>query len=152
MKNFERFIIYDSWLAKLIIPGFKYIMLFGFVLTKSGKENFKEPDRAHEGTHCLQYWDCFLFIGLPLLAVILGILLGFKIYSWWLTLTILIPPLVYYVWYGVNWLYQLITIGFNHSAYRNIIFERQAYSVEEEYKLLEENERTEYKHFSWLKY
>lgn len=152
MKNLDKFIVYNSWIAKLIIPNFKYIMLFGFVLTKSDKENFKENDKVHEGIHCLQYWDCFLFIGLPIFILALTSLILCNIISWKLSLTILIPFTIYYIWYGLNWFYQLITIGFNHEAYRNIIFERQAYSIEDLFKSTGNINEINYKHFSWIKY
>lgn len=148
--NLDKFIVYDSWLAKLIIPNFKYIMLFGFVLTKSSKENFKESDKVHEGTHCLQYWDCFLFIGLPIFIITLTTLLLCSIFSWKLILTALIPFTIFYIWYGLNWFYQLFTIGINYSAYRNIIFERQAYKLEDIFEST--GDIINYEHFSWLKY
>lgn len=39
--------------------------------------------------------------------------------------------IIFYLWYLFEWLYLLIKYGNSHTAYRNISFEKEAYSNEE---------------------
>lgn len=124
-------------------PGFKSIMLFGFIFTHS--KELGEVDLRHEREiHVNQYNDCFI-LGIILSLVILGIFLLCKTCGWWLLSLISIPVLLYYIWYGINYVFQLFKYWDFHKAYKNVIFERQAYS--EEY-----NTEFKYKKFSFLKY
>lgn len=53
----------------------------------------------------------------------------------------------FYVWYGVEWLIRWVGCGFNSKkAYRNILFEREAYNNDVNLEYL--NNR---KLFSWLR-
>jgi hypothetical protein len=60
-------------------------------------------------------------------------------------LELLILP--FYFLYLVNYLYNLITTGDHEKAYRNIIFEKEAYSMEHDSTYLKNR-----KHFAFLYY
>ena len=52
----------------------------------------------------------------------------------------------FYLWYGVEWLIRWVGCGFNsEEAYRNILFEREAYTNDGNLDYLESR-----KLFSWL--
>lgn len=51
----------------------------------------------------------------------------------------------FYIWYLIEWLYKLITIK---NAYRNISFEREAYSNQNDMYYL----NAKRKKFAWVKY
>lgn len=53
----------------------------------------------------------------------------------------------FYVWYIVEWLVRLIQYHDSHMAYRNISFEREAYSNQFRTTYLDYR-----KHYSWWKY
>lgn len=61
---------------------------------------------------------------------------------WKQQIEMLIIP--FYLWYIIEWFFRLFMTG---NAYRNISFEREAYSNENNEKYLETR-----KHFSWFKY
>lgn len=130
--------------------GYKLLMLFGFIFTHSSENELSNIDLYHEKIHINQYLDC-LGLGILIFAILLFTLLIFSIYSWWLLLFILFPINLYYIWYGINFLYQLCKYKNWKKAYKNIIFERQAYKLEKEI-LLDNSERIEYTLFSFLKY
>lgn len=51
---------------------------------------------------------------------------------------------LFYIWYLIEWIIGLFMKG---NAYRNISFEREAYSNENDLKYLEKR-----KHYAWIKY
>lgn len=53
----------------------------------------------------------------------------------------------FYIWYGVEWLIKLFIYHSSIEAYRNISFEREAYSNEDDVIYLEDRKR-----FAWIKY
>lgn len=125
--------------------GYKSIMLFGFVFTHTSEEDWTEANERHErGIHVPQYIDC-LILGGGIAIIILVTLLLCNIKSWWLCSLITIPLFLYYIWYCLDFFIQLIKLKTWKKAYKNIIFERQAYK---------EQGNTEFKYtrFSFLKY
>lgn len=137
--------------TKLIpFPGYKAIMLFGFVFTKDSETEWDVIERRHENTHKNQYRDLFC-AGLFVDIVLLFLLLALDFVTWNLLWLLVIPVFLFYAWYGINFLKQLIHYKNWHDAYRNVIFERQAYAVEDE-ALLPCEQRTKYTSFSFLKY
>ena len=136
-------IIYNSKLAKILIPGFKMILLFYFLLCKKDASYYSQEEIKHEECHAFQWKSCCY------LGVFLWILLG-SLFSWWFLLLI---PFTFYIWYGIefiirfigklfktpltmksgfkNWLKEMGNL--NHEAYREIVFEQEAYAVEKGY-------------------
>lgn len=137
--------------TKLIpFPGYKAIMLFGFIFTKESEEEWDKIERRHEEIHKNQYRDLFcagLFVDIALLFILLA--MGFV--TWNLLFLLTIPIFLFYVWYGVNFVKQWTTYKKWHDAYRKVIFERQAYALEDEANLPCE-QQTPYTSFSFLKY
>lgn len=53
----------------------------------------------------------------------------------------------FYLWYVVEWLIRLIQYRNSHKAYRNICFEREAYTMQNKCTYLEQR-----KHYAWRKF
>lgn len=130
--------------------GYSTIMLFGFIFTKKSWEEFCGRISYHESFHLYQYRDCF-GLGLAIAIVLMFVLFAFNICEWWMLSLISIPLLLFYAWYGVNFVKQYIKYGNWDDAYKNIIFERQAYALQDEW-MLSCDEKTRYTSFSFLKY
>lgn len=141
---------YNSQLAKLVtfIPNFKTIMLFGAVFTEKSELDGKVLE--HEKTHCLQYKDCFN-LGIYVDVLLLFILFAFNIVNWNLLYLIIIPILLFYAWYGIEYIVLRLK-GHDHiEAYRNIGFERQAkWRAETWDKPCEE--QNHYEQFGWYRH
>lgn len=131
-------------------PGYKAIMLFGFIFTKDSEEEWDKVERRHEEIHQKQYRDLFQ-LGLAMDIILLFVLLALGLVTWNLLWLLTIPVFLFYAWYGVNFVKQLIKYKDWHTAYRNVIFERQAYTLEDE-ALLPCDQQTPYVSFSFLKY
>lgn len=148
MAHYKDRVIYE---CKHFPPnGFASIMLCGFVFTKKTEEEYSGRMKYHEGFHIKQYNDCF-GLGLAIAIILMFILFAFNVTSLWMIALIAIPLLLFYAWYGANFLLQFIRYRDFHFAYRQIIFERQAYSLQNEWSWPCE-ERTKYTSFSFLKY
>lgn len=131
-------IFYDSWLAKLILFGrYHTIMLFGGIFTK--KKALPDVTIQHEKTHQIQFLEVMeVFQALFILADAILFIVGVPetVLVTILVLTIIIPPFMYYVVYGVEWLVSIIHWFFskkkkdiveaNGKAYRNSAMEMEA--------------------------
>lgn len=53
----------------------------------------------------------------------------------------------FYLWYFFEWIIRLFQYGFSHKAYRNISFEREAYSNQDNSDYLKNR-----KIFNWINY
>lgn len=53
----------------------------------------------------------------------------------------------FYLWYVIEWLIKLIKYGNLHTAYKNISFEREAYTQENDLYYLDSRKR-----YSWMNY
>lgn len=142
-------IFYNSRIAKIItfLPNFSTIMLFGAVFTES-QYPLSENTKEHEFCHCRQYCDMFN-LGIYLAIFIFLIFAAFEIFSLWLLLLVCIPLFLYYICYGAEYVYYLITErkGSDH-AYESVSFERHAYWIEQTcYK--PEGQRRFYVSFDW---
>lgn len=124
------------------LPNFKTIMLFGFLFTHS--DSLEEEELRHERIHMKQYVDCF-WIGLGLSVVTIVILFSLRVYGWWMLSFISVPILLYYIWYCLDFCYRFLKKWEWKVAYKDIIFERQAYKEDG-------NKEYEYKFLSFLKY
>jgi len=91
----------------------------------------------HEKIHLEQQVEVSVF-GL-VIAISFSLIFGF---NWWF---ILFPILLYYLMYGID--YLLGVVSGEKEPYRNICFEREAYSNESNLNYLHNR-----KYFSWIKY
>lgn len=134
-------IIYNSKIAKIIIPGFKMILIMSLLLCKKGPECYKKEEIKHEECRAFQ-WKSLCLPGF-----FLWLFLGTTINNLWL---LLLTPFTFYIYYGIEWLIRFIgkiiktppvikfglkkwLKGFgelSHEAYREIAFEQEAYAVE----------------------
>lgn len=136
---------HNSWIAKLLLGSrFNTVMLFGSVFTKLG--SLSEKTRLHEETHAEQWLDC----------VVLGLLLDIAIYlalailglsSPWFGLLLVFPFFLFYILYGLEWLYLMISekrTAFD--AYIHLSFEKQARERAKSWNL---PEQSKYRSFAW---
>lgn len=120
-----------------IIPfeEFKCINLFGVLFVRKGCF-MSEEDLNHEGIHSVQILEMF-FLGLIILLPF--VLLG-MINPLWLFASLG----TFYYWYFVEWIIRLFNKG---NAYRNLGFEKEAYSNDDNLNYLATRPR-----FAWWKY
>lgn len=141
-------VFYNSRLAKLVtfIEDFSTIMFFGVVITE--KNYLTGKALAHEETHVRQYWDCFS-LGIVIDIILMFSMFAFGIQSWWMLFLILIPLLLFYILYLLEYFYWVIKVGKKY-AYDKISFERQAVWIAESwYKPCDK--RNHYVSFGWWK-
>lgn len=117
---------------------YKTINLLGLVFTKS---DLSDEDKNHEGIHSVQMLECAIVLAILMLIIILL----FNISAWW----ILISPLAFYAWYGIE--YLLIRVlnlkDKQNDCYHDVSFEEEAYNNDDNLEYLETR-----KWFSWLGY
>lgn len=112
----RRYIV-DSRLAKwLLFPSCHTITLGCFIFTK--KKELSEKTKRHETIHMMQWMEVTIAA-----LIVLG-LMSWLVSPYWMVAS----PLVYYVWYVMEWLVRL-PFG---NAYRNISFEREAFANDED--------------------
>lgn len=109
---------YNNWLAKVLLffSTCHTIAVAWFVLSKRSEAGTDQTDRNHETIHALQWTEVTMTAG----AIIFAAVLAFGISPWWM----LLSPVVYYVWYLLEWLCKLPS----GNAYRSIGFEQEAYA------------------------
>lgn len=141
-------IVYKSSLAKLItfVDNFKTIMLFGVIFTEH--ESLDEYVKTHEQTHVRQYNDCAT-VGACLALFWMFILFSMGVQSWWMLLLLLIPVLLFYIWYGIEFLVRWIITRDREQAYEDISFERHARWISETWDL-PCKDQNHYVSFGWL--
>ena len=126
-------VFYESKLAKMLLwPGYSTITLGCFVFTKKSKMEMEQRVIDHEAIHVRQWEEITVTSAIVLLLCLpLGLSLGWS----------LITPLVFYIWYGIEWLIRLHHWAckgikgtdfksVSHAAYRSVSFEREAYNNE----------------------
>ena len=129
---------YNSWIANnLLFKGYSTITLAAWVCTKWSEEEMLQSTKNHECTHARQWCECMLASG----VVIWILMLVFGISPWWLVLSFL----MFYILYVLEWLVKLCFYGTD--AYKNISFEREANTGEEDDTYLENSG-----YFEWVKY
>ena len=105
-----------------IIPfkGYLAMCVFPFIFVRKDARNLTVKDINHESIHGVQQLETFI------VSLVLTVLMAFVgLFSWW---WVLVSPLVYFAFYGLEYAFRLMLYGFNHNeAYRNISFEREAY-------------------------
>lgn len=143
-------VFYQSKIAKLVtfMAGFATVMLFGAVFTEYKK--LTKTSLAHEAVHVTQYQTLF---SLGLFIAIGGMFtcFAFDILSWWMLSLILIPILLYYAYYLIEYLIRLIIYRDRDKAYRMIAFEQEAYDLQHEWMKPCQERRSSFS-FSFFKY
>ena len=126
-------IYYNSKIAKLVtfMADFATIMLFGAVFTELSE--LPSRTKYHEGAHIEQYQTLFS-TGLALMAGIMFTCFAFNVYGWWMLWLTAIPVFMYYAWYLIEYAVRLIMYRDRDKAYRMIVFEQEAYDLENEYR------------------
>lgn len=115
----------------LPLKGFTSLAVWPVVLVHSDSvELFDATARRHEGTHLVQQLEVTILAAMLLSVIILAdrqvMLAGGhgSDLSWWI---VLLSPLAYYALYLLDWLVRLIVHRDRREAYRNVIFEQEAY-------------------------
>ena len=124
-----------------IIPfkGFKAMAVWPFVFVRKSAR-ITTTDINHEKIHCTQ--QCEVTVTTLVLAFILALAGAFS-FLW-----LIVSPLMYYAVYGLDWLVRFFTSGLDaHKAYRNIVFEQEAYVNQTNAEYLKER-----KPFAFIKY
>lgn len=111
-------VIYNKLLP---VQGFTAINLFGLVFARKEERPLDAVLIRHELIHTLQMVEC---AAVSLVIVIPLVILGFTL---WL---FLIPLVAFYVLYLLGYLLRLIIFRSRSRAYRQISFEREAYSFQ----------------------
>ena len=123
-----------------IIPfkGYKAMCVFPFIFVRKDARNLTVTDINHEKIHGAQQIETLaLSILLAFLFATVGLL------CWW---WVLISPLVYLAFYGLEFAVKFVVYGFDgHTAYRNISFEQEAYLMQGDYAYLSHRQPF----FSW---
>lgn len=120
----------NSKLAKaLLFEGYSTIAIGWFVFSKLDK--LTNRTKIHETIHALQ-WTEVTSVAFVLLACFSWIISPYLVF---------LSPIVYYVWYVIEW---LIRLPFGN-AYRNIMFEKEAFDNDHNERYLLEREL-----FAWL--
>lgn len=113
-------IVYNTLVARhILLPGYSTITIAAWVLTKyKDEKEMPQYVRNHEAIHIRQWAECMISSCL----IILALMLFADLSAWWLLLSIG----MFYILYVLEWLLKLLFYG--KEAYRNLSFEREAYS------------------------
>lgn len=124
-----------------IIPfkGFRAITILPFIFARKAAKWLKDYEENHECIHLRQQLEVLIAAFILIFAMVHV----FNISWWWL----LASPLVFFVWYGIEWLIRFAICHDTHVAYRNIAFEQEAYNNQLDMKYLSNR-----KLFAWIEY
>lgn len=118
--------------------GYKAMTIWPFIFIREGMAwAYDERTDRHEHIHGEQQKELF-FVGIIISCIMW--LLGC---GWWSLLTL---PIFFY-WYGIEYLIRWVHYKNQNDAYRNIVFEREAYQNDNNILYLKTR-----KYFSWIKY
>lgn len=121
-------IVFNSKIAKVIIPFHKAILLFFWLLCKKGVEDYKQTFFVHEECHSLQWQEC-MYTGFLISFVMFILGFGFDTMLYCCLLSVFMFYVLYGINYAVNVVYLLCkgkTEDMLHTAYRMLSFEREA--------------------------
>lgn len=118
---------FNNWLAKVLLhfSACTTIALAWFVLSKLPEERVSQRSRNHETIHAMQWTEVTLVSG----AILFALVVGLDVSAW----LMLVPGIVYYLWYVIEWLCKL-PFG---NAYRRIGFEQEAYNNQDDCNYIE---------------
>ncbi len=129
---------YNSKLAKWLTPlGTCHTITLGWwIFSEKSKEEASERLIRHELTHVRQWNECFI-VGLALCVV----------WAYYGAYWAFVPSLLlFYMWYGVEWLVRSIMLRDADKAYEALAFEREANDRQEL------SDGTPRHSFAWIKY
>lgn len=129
---------FNSRIAKKL--NLNAILIFPFVYIKDTE--ISAETKLMIDTYKNQFAD-FSGVGAALLIALLFLLLGVGIHSWWLLLLLLLPFILYNIYFLVEYLIK--------GDIQKVSFVKQAILMGKEWSLPCE-ERTSYTSFSWLKF
>lgn len=132
---------YDSKVAKVLLAfsSCHTITIGPFVFSKRSKDDIEQNVRNHETCHSIQWIELACIAGI--LILILQLLAGIS--AWWY----LSAGVMFYVWYGIEYIVRLVIIRNFKQAYKAVSFEQEAYSSEKDCNYIENRAL-----FSWLKF
>ncbi len=125
-------------LKYLPIPSSMKMITFFWIIFTRQNANVTMVDENHEEIHLFQKLE-MAAIGLGVTAILCALGLS----PWWLFVSLI----TWHVWYGIEWLFRLVQYRDFHTAYRNIAFEREAFSNDDNVSYLKTRNR-----FAWIKY
>lgn len=126
-------------IIKLFFNGKKIIYPFYFDYTESSSKS-----KVIENVFKRQFAD-FVGIGLTLSIVLLFILLGVNVISWWLITLIFVPFLLPYIWI-------IIELLFKKGKLNNVSLIKHGEWIGEEWQLPCEQKSRFYTSFGWFKF
>ena len=121
----------------LPFKGYKAMNLFGLILTK---EVLTEKDKRHEAIHSQQMIELGI-VGFALTLIVNVCLFNINI------LWSLFGFILFYIWYGVEYLFIRKYHKKQNDAYHDISFEEEAYENDDNENYLANREM-----FAWIKY
>ena len=119
--------------------GYKAITILPFIFARNSAKWLKDYVLNHECIHFRQQLE--VLIAAAVCDIMLIMLLGIS--WWWLFASLLF----YYAWYGLEWLIRLAICHDTNLAYKNIVFEQEAYLNEYDMTYLKNR-----KLFAWVEY
>ena len=120
------------------VQGFKAFFFCGILFVR-GNAKIDDVTMNHESVHSRQY------VEVGILSLILLMPLVFN-GLWWLWL--ILSVFAFYILYVIEWFVKLFVYKFDkRKAYRNVSFEREAYSNEKDLSYLDNRKR-----FAWIKH
>lgn len=124
-----------------IIPlkGFQAITILPFIFARKSAKWLKDYALNHESIHLRQQLEVLI-----LSAFIIALLICLFDLSWW---WMLVSLLVYYAWYGTEWLVRLAIYKDKNKAYCNIAVEQEAYNNQYDFTYLDNR-----KAFAWVRF
>lgn len=131
----------NNRLAKILLAfsSCHTITIGPFVLSKRSEDRITQSVRDHEYIHVRQWVEISVVSFLMLCSCIS--LTGIS--GWWL----LLSPVTFYLWYGVEFLFRFVRMKDTGKAYRSVSFEQEAYSNEDDPDYLDNGN-----YFGWRKY
>ena len=129
-------VFYSSHLAKLL--RYAHTITIGpFILTK--RKKLDQSVINHECVHVRQWAE--LTLANWFIMWLLSLMINLS--TWWFIL----PVVVFYLWYGAEYLIRLAILKTHKEAYRAISFEQEARLAENDENYLENS-----RYFSWIKF
>ena len=131
--------MYYKIIKNNIIPfkGYKAMALWPYIFVRKGAD-FGAVEQNHECIHLHQQVET------TIAGAVIALIMLLAGAGWWS----LMPLGLFYELYGIEFVIKLFTKGFNgDKAYRNISFEREAYTNEADKNYLDNRQG-----FAWLEY
>lgn len=121
-------VIFNSKIAKVIIPFHSAILLFFWLLCKKSAQHYRQSFFAHEHCHSLQWQEC-MYTGFLISFIMFILGLGFDTMIYGCVISVVLSYILYGLNYIGNLVYLLCKKGSReilHTAYRMLSFEREA--------------------------